>query len=221
MKEIQDQAQLRGIRRICHFTPSRNLQHIAAGGHGILSTKLLTESERSAFNPTDLLRLDNHTGHICCSIEYPNAWYFDRARTNEVLFPGWVVLMIRPDPLWQEGTLFSPRNAAAAGGGYLRSGVDGFNALFADRVSGTGGQTFMRSPKHPPACPTDQQAEVLVADRIKMDDIVAVGVPDLDQAKRERVGLRTNGLDPDAFKFVVAPHFCLSVFLHTSRRRRT
>lgn len=204
---LVEEVEKRGICRLCHFTPSRNLQHIAAGGVGILSTKALQEDERAVFNATDLSRFDNQTGHICCSVEYPNAWYFDRARAAEVLFQNWVVLLIKPDAIWKTGTLFSPRNAAAGSGAYLKSGIAGFSALFADKIGGSGGQVFTRSPNHLLPCPTDQQAEVLVEDRILMEDILGVAVQDEAQARRERVALRTNGLDPDAFRFVAAPHF--------------
>ena len=202
---IELSARARGISRICHFTPSRNLQHIAAGQIGILSTASLRADERRAFNPTDLKRYDGKQGHVCCSIEYPNAWYFDKARANEPIFPDWVVLLVKPDYLWKEGTLFSPGNAAAGFGANIRSGFEGFESLFGERVAGTNNRVWVRSPAHMPACPTDQQAEVLVEDRIMLEDVIAVAVPDVEQAEKERVRLEINQQDPDLFQFVVAP----------------
>ena len=58
IEAIRRDAERRGTTRLCHFTPSRNLQHIAANRAGILATGQLTNDERATFNPTDLLRLD-------------------------------------------------------------------------------------------------------------------------------------------------------------------
>lgn len=204
--DIEQLATARNITRLCHFTPSRNLQHIAAGRTGVLSTKSLSEAERAAFNATDLERLDRHTGHVCCSIEYPNAWYFRKARDKDPLFPDWVVLLFRPDYLWHPGTLFSPRNAAAGFGAGLKAGGDGFEAMFAPAVSGAYGRSYTRTPKQRPCCPTDQQAEVLVEDKLLLSDVIAVAVQSSDQAATERARLRVNGMDPNQFTFVIAPH---------------
>jgi hypothetical protein len=94
IREIKMEAKKRGITRLCHFTPARKLSHIACGETGVLSTKRLREDERAVFDPTDLARLDRHETHICCSIEYPNAWYMDKARAKELLFRDWVILLI-------------------------------------------------------------------------------------------------------------------------------
>ncbi len=181
--------------------------HIAIGDVGILSTASLENDERSIFNPTDLSRLDGQKGHICCSIQYPNAWYFDKARAKDILFRDWVVLLVKPDYLWQEGTLFCPRNAAASYGALLKPGIAGFEGMYANSVTGAGGFTRRRVAAHLPACPTDQQAEVLVADRILMSDIVSVAVSSEEQARTERVRLEINGLNPDMFSFTIAPGF--------------
>lgn len=194
----------RGIGRLCHFTPSRNLAHIACDEVGVLATQRLKTNERSVFNPTDLERLDGHEGHICCSIEYPNAWYFENARAREPLFPDWVVLLIRPDYLWKDETLFCPRNAAAGRGRGLSSALAGFEALFAHSVSGARGRTYIRTPQRLPSMPTDEQAEVLIADRILLRDILAVAVRDEEQARNEIARLRILNHE-DSFRFVVAP----------------
>jgi len=158
--EIEKSATARGITRLCHFTPSRNLLHIAAGKVGVLSTSALENEERAAFNPTDVARLDGQRGHICCSIEYPNAWYFDKARAQGDIFPDWVVLLVDPKYLWSQGTLFSPRNAAAEYGRYIAEGINAFEAMFANEVVGTGRRVYRRTASQSLACPTDQQAEV-------------------------------------------------------------
>src|SRR5262245_52156175 len=84
----------RGINRLCHFTPSRNLVHIASGSTGLLATKMLKASERSVYTQTDLRRIDGYEHSVCCSIQYPNAWYLDKAQLDEPLFKDWVILLI-------------------------------------------------------------------------------------------------------------------------------
>jgi ssDNA thymidine ADP-ribosyltransferase DarT-like protein len=195
----------RGITRLCHFTPSRNLAHIASGDEGILATKYLEEDERRVFTKTDLERLDGHKGYLCCSIEYPNSWYFDKARLKDFLFKDWVVLFVEPKYLWLPGTRFCPRNAAANYGRGILEGEKGFLALFADSVSGAGGETFTRSSTHLSCCPTDDQAEVLIPDQIAKSDIVAIGVRTKTQAKNETTRLRLMNLLIDSFQFVIAP----------------
>ncbi len=201
---IKKEVLRRGITRLCHFTPSRNLAHIATGKEGILATKWLEEDERGVFTKTDLERLDGYKGHICCSVEFPNTWYFDKARSKDPLFKDWVVLFIDPKYLWLLGTRFCPRNAAANYGRSVLEGEKGFLSLFADSVSGASGRTFTRLPTHLPCCPTDDQAEVLIPDRIAKGDILAIGVRNRTQAKNEATRLRLMNLPIDSFQFVIA-----------------
>lgn len=203
--EIENEIKKRGISRLCHFTPSRNLQHIASGKKGILSTASLLEDERATFNATDLNRHDQKTTHICCSIEYPNAWYFDKARTAERIFPDWVILLIDPKYLLEPNVLFFPRNAAANYGSHAREGADGLLAMFAPQIVGAYGRSFDRLPARLPSCPTDEQAEVLIPDRILPGDILGVAVISEEQGRTEQVRLRTIGVNPNEFHFVVAP----------------
>ena len=202
---IRGEAVRRGITRLCHFTPSRNLAHIATGEEGILATKKLREKERSIFTQTDLERLDGHEDAISCSIEYPNAWYFDKARSRDVLFKDWVVLLIDPQYLWLPGTRFCPRNAASNHGRNVLEGEAGFLTLFENSVMGSGGQTFNRSPAHLLCCPTDDQAEVLIPDQIAKSDILAIGVTTETQAKNEIVRLQLMNVPTDDFRFIIVP----------------
>lgn len=136
---IKREAERRNITRLCHFTPSRNLVHILTGETGILATKNLQANERSVFTPTDLERLDRHPGYICCSIEYPNAWYFDKAQVKDILFKDWVVLFINPKYLWLPETRFCQRNAASGYGSGIAEGEEAFLTMFADSVPGSKG----------------------------------------------------------------------------------
>ena len=200
---IRAQAARRGITRLCHFTPSRNLAHIVSGSQEILASRYLSDDEGAIFNPTDERRLDGYPDHVCCSIQYPNAWYFSKARLDERLFRDWVVVLIDARYLWESGTKFCPRNAAAGQGRLVGEGVTAFEALFADVVEGV--HTYRRGPSHPEYLPTDEQAEVLIPDRIEIGDMMGVVVRDGDQAARETSRLRLQRLEVP--RLLVVPEF--------------
>jgi hypothetical protein len=203
MKDLASAVRARGIRRLCHFTPSRNLGHILSGTRGILATKHLAADERSVLNPTDLQRHDGQTGHICCTIEYPNAWYFREVRGREVLFRDWVVLLLSPDLLLLPNVKFCPRNASAGKGVHLKEGLNGFEALFAATVDGA--RTYRRAVSRSSAMPTDEQAEVQIPDNIPLEAIAGVAVLNAEQARLEieRLKILRVRLPP----FFIAPLF--------------
>ena len=203
MNGIRAHANRRGITRLCHFTPSRNLAHIASDSRGLLASRHLQNDETAIFNPTDKARLDGYPGHVCCSIQYPNAWYFRKVREKERLFLDWVVLLIDPTYLWRVDTKFCARNAAAGYGRGVRSGGAAFDALFADSVEGV--RTYRRGPHHPDFLPTDEQAEVLIPDRIGSDGVSAVVVRDDAQAALETSRLRLADLPVP--RIVIVPEF--------------
>lgn len=197
------------ITRLCHLTPFRNLVHIA-GDDGLVSTAQLSKRDRDIFNQQDLERLDAHPDHISCSIEYPNAWYL-RTRRREGgaegrLFPDWVCVCIEPHHLWADDTLFCPRNAATGGGYLIGSGVETFAKLYADSTTGAYGKVFTRE-RLPRACPTDDQAEVLVHRHIPLNDVLQVVVADAAQAKRTFYGLEQLGLGGVLFEYALCPEF--------------
>lgn len=188
-EKIKAEVQRRGITRLCHFTPSRNLGQILSGTFGVLATKNLEKDERHIFAPTDLQRLDQHKDHISCSIEYPNAWYFDKARAKEILFRDWVILFIDRKYLWKDGTRFCPRNAAASFGREVRIGHLAFEGLFAPKVAGAHSKNYTRTALTPDYCVTDEQAEVLIPDMIALEDILGLAAHSVEQAKNEIVRL--------------------------------
>lgn len=200
-RRIRQACRRRGISRLCHFTPTRNLVHIVTGSGGLLSTQRLNENERSAFNPTDLQRLDGFPDHVCCSIQYPNPWYFDAARRRERLFPDWVVLLIDPRCIWQDGTKFSVGNAATGMGGSVREGLDAFDALFEPEVHDARGHAITRGRK-PDSLPTNDQAEVLVSNQVDRDALLGVAVKDEAQARRESARFTALG---QSLPILVAP----------------
>ncbi len=200
---IKANARRRGITRLCHFTPSRNLAHILHDPRGLLASEHLRADERAVFNPTDDSRIDGHLDYVCCSIQYPNAWYFRVARGKDVLFKDWVVLLLHPRHLWAGGAKFCRRNAAAAAGSLVREGAPAFDGLFDQTVQGR--DTYTRGPRHPDFLPTDQQAEVLVPDNIERTDLIGIAVRDEAQAKRETAALRLQHMESP--QFVIAPAF--------------
>lgn len=82
---------------------------------------------------------------------------------------------------------------------------EGFQAMFADAVSGAYGKTRDRLSHHLACCPTDDQAEVLIPDEIGVADILAISVPTETQAKNEVARLRIMDIKENRYKFVIAP----------------
>jgi hypothetical protein len=199
MSQIQQECIRRAITRLCHFTQSRNMAHIFDEPFGLFSTKTLRENDMP-FNPTDPERFDGRDDLICCSVEYPNTYYFDRVKSKEPLFKDWVILYIDPAYLWHPATLFCPCNAARECGVYVKSGLNGFQALFAQTSPGI---SFTRSTKHLPAAPTDIQAEVLIADPIPIEAITGIVVQSDEQAQKEFCRFRLQGISIDKAIYVV------------------
>jgi hypothetical protein len=205
---IAEQAARRGVTRLCHLTPLRNLLHIATDG-ALRSTKELDEDERAEFDQQDLLRLDRHPDHICCSVQYPNIWYLRRKRRDatpmQKLFPDWVCLLINPSYLSCKQTLLCHRNAAAGSGSYLAMGPQAFAAIYADPVTGSYGP-ITRELK-PPNCPTDDQAEVLIPKRIRLEHANNVVIATDEQARRTYAALELIGAPVRELAWTIAPEF--------------
>jgi hypothetical protein len=198
------QIQERGITRLCHLTPTRNFVHIAAEGSGLLSITQLSDDARSVFQQQDVNRWDGHPDHISCSIQYPNAWYLRKKKNafgEAVNFPDWTMLGIDPRHLLRDDTLFCPENAATGRGTGLRGGLDGFEALYEEEGP------YPRAPTRISACPSNDQAEAMVYQRIPLADITTIFVPDAEQAARQYVQLEQIGVDPTSFGYVIAPSF--------------
>ena len=193
MNEIQQECISRCITRLCHFTQSRNLAHIYDDPVGLCSTRTL-KSLDMPHNPTDSDRFDGRDDLVCCSIEYPNTYYFVKVRDRDPLFKDWVVLLIDPSYLWYPDTCFCPCNAAKSRGGYIKTGIMGFRSLY-DKTSP--GITFSRPSGHLPAAPTDIQAEVLLEDPIPLDSITGIVVQSEEQAQREICRLSLQGISID------------------------
>lgn len=210
-KAIRAEAERRGISRLAHFTPTRNLVHIATSDEGLKSTKMLEEEERSEFNQQDLERLDGHPDHISCSIEYPNAYYFSKkkeaARGEKRIFPNWVCLLLSPHRLWAGSTLLCPHNAAGWGGTNVTAGFDSFMSMFADKVEAPR-DTWVRQGQ-PECCPTDAQAEVLVHRQVPLRDVLGIVVESASQATDTYAILEQLKAPVEDLPLFVSPDFYL------------
>lgn len=204
VEDIVNDCSLRGITRLCHFTPSRNLIHVLSSGY-LKDRKTLDLEARMEVNPTDEYRLDGHLDKICCSVEYPNSFYLDIVTKKELLFLDWVVLYIDPVVLWTPGTLFCPRNAAAENGTLIAEGWPGYQSMFAPRSLGARGITFNRRSSHLPCSPTDMQAEVLVPGPVPISAIQGMAMTTEKQVLTERARWDTLGLAAPEVPIFVAP----------------
>jgi len=202
MNPIQQECIHREITKLCHFTQSRNLAHIFDDPFGLCSTRTL-QSYDMPHNPTDPERYDGRDDLVCCSIEYPNSYYFVKARERDRLFKDWVVLLIDPRYLWHPETCFCPCNAAKSRGGYIQTGIQGFQSLYA---STSPSLNFPRRAGHLRAAPTDIQAEVLLNDPIPLESIIGIAVQSEEQAQRELCRLNLQGITID-IPIYIAPDF--------------
>lgn len=185
MTGISEQAQLRGITRLCHFTKAVGLGHILTTGQLRGAAELRESSE--GFRPTDRQRLDGYLHHVNCSVEYPNTWYLDKARAQDPHFQEWVILTLDLRLLDLPGAGFCPFNAARQEGAHVAEGVAAFEAMFAPQV--TGNALRRRGPAHPVWAPTDDQAEVLIPGPVSATAITSVIVVSEKQAELERYRL--------------------------------
>jgi hypothetical protein len=211
VEAIRAEAERREISRLAHFTPTRNLVHIATSDDGLKSTKMLEAEERAEFNPVDLRRLDRHPDHISCTIEYPNAYYFknkqESARGERRIFPNWVCLLLSPTQLWDKSTLLCPHNAAGWGATKVNGGLECFMSMFAHKVEAPR-DTWTRQ-KQPECCPTDAQAEVLVHRQVPLRDVLGIVVESASQAADTYAILDQLGAPVGDLPLFVSPDFYL------------
>ncbi|WP_437774110.1 DarT ssDNA thymidine ADP-ribosyltransferase family protein [Arthrobacter sp. KNU40] len=116
--------------RLIHFAPATNVTGIFTD-NAIRTSQDLVENAPQQFSPTDELRLDARNNHVCCSFEYPNAYYQAIARDKSAFrnYPDWVAFVLDLDLVLRPGTLFSPCNAAKGGGAFLTQGGSGAAGL--------------------------------------------------------------------------------------------
>ena len=176
--ELQAEIRRRGISRLCHFTPITNLPSIFGRGgvHSVLQARELGIPLRLM----DGERSDGRLGHVSLSIQFPNAFLmrnYGHVRIPDHPKERWIptaVLDIGPTSVDWTHALFSPVNASTASGAHQGSSTAQFRELFAREVPNRKSPT--RSQRHPPSCPTDLQAEVMVAGGVPVQAIRRVFV---------------------------------------------
>jgi hypothetical protein len=211
---IEREIRGRNISRLCHFTPSNKAVHILGSDTGVLAVDFINSD---IYDANDEGRYDGKTDYVNCSIQYPNYWYFRTIKDKNPIFKDWVILFIRPELLLSDTTRFCFTNAAYRRGTYIKEGFEAFKAMFAEQVYGN--RTLRRSPQMLPCCPTDDQAEVLIYRSICREDIMAIAVPDEEQAKRENKRWITLG-DVPSFDIIIAPDLFNGSFSDKVRRGR-
>lgn len=192
----------RHIRRLVHFTPSRNLPAILAEG-ALRDVESMKADPFQTFAPGDTVRADGQLDKLSFSIEYPNAYYLREVRKRTYGYPDWAVLLLNPEIAATPGALFSPCNAALSGAPRI-PGREGLEACYAQTIS-TRSRDVTRPATHDPRCPTDIQAEVQIPGPIPLSEVIGIVVETAQDAALERDRLRLLKLDPDKVRWLVSP----------------
>lgn len=174
-----DELTARGVTRLCHFTKLQSLTHILASADGIVASSAIQQDTK---HTNDSFRFDGELDHVCCTIEYPNSWFLNKAIQNNMdnIFREWVVLCISLDVLLHRSAKFCECNASSKCGKYIRSDMSQIGDIFALEVPSF---QHKRSPKMLSCCPTNGQAEILIKDNIPRQYIKRIIVGNHDVAK--------------------------------------
>ncbi len=193
------------VTRLIHFAPATNVSGIFTD-NAIRTSQDLVENAPQQFSPTDELRLDARNNHVCCSFEYPNAYYQAIARDKSAFrnCPDWVAFILDLDLVLRPGTLFSPCNAAKGSGAFLKEGGAGLLACWSD--PSYPGQ-FSRSQSHRSSVPTDLQSEVLIPGLVPLSAVSAIVTATPEKARELFVVLHDFGLTPGRMEWRYAPLF--------------
>jgi hypothetical protein len=194
-----------GISRLAHFTPAKNLWHIMQDGQ-VRSSKDLADNAPEYFSPTDHERFDSHPEMVCCSLEYPNAYYLAQARLKAkyVNYPDWVCLLLDRFLLLRPGVLFSGCNASRGGGVYLSPGGQALLDCYADPSIPAG---YPRGADHHSRTPTDLQAEAQIPGPIDLSYLHGIVVSTEGDALDLFGVLSRGSFAPERFEWIIAPGF--------------
>lgn len=194
-----------GLTRLAHFTPAKNLFHITRDGQ-IRSSKDLADNARDYFDPTDPERYDRHPDRVCCSLQYPNAYYLAKAKIKSPFlnYRDWVCLLLDAALVDKPGTLFSTCNAAKGSGAHLRPGAQALLDCYADVTRPAG---YQRGPRHLRGAATDLQAEALILGPVPVTAVTGVVVADAETAREQYAILDRYGHEPERFQWFAAPVF--------------
>lgn len=160
---------------LLHFTRAKNLESIFK--HGIVPVSLCPDLGISPV-VNDKFRWDRRTNSSSFSIGHPNSkmlWKYRQLEPTEE----WVVLAVDPSIIWQSEVAFCPHNAADRRIASREIGsLKGYAAL--KEMIGRDKRGVIL-----PYEPADEQAEILVFDVVKPNQIM--GVFFLDDATRARL----------------------------------
>ncbi len=108
----------RGVTRLCHFTKLQSLAQIVSLESGILASDSIRSDTK---NVTDKSRYDGELECVCCSVEYPNSWFLQRAMASNTdeIFRDWLTIYIDLDILNLNEAKFCPCNASTDWGRYI------------------------------------------------------------------------------------------------------
>lgn len=185
MATIQEYATEIGVKHLVHFTRESSLDSILR--RGLITRDQLKRENFDGFN--DNVRADR-TNAVCVSIGFPNyKMWFGVKQSN----PGvdWVILLIKPDALWELHCAFCSANAALGAVAAIpiveRQTVSAFQGMYAE-VPGKE-RAKLDIPSY---WPTNPQAEVLMLRGIPRDYIRGVIV--LNTQQQQRLQARHPGL---------------------------
>jgi hypothetical protein len=183
----------RGVTRLCHFTKVNSLIHILSNENGILATDYINADVK---NQNDKQRLYNATDYVCCSLQYPNSWYWDKAKKRDIdqIFKKWVVLAIDLSVVRERKFKFCPVNAAKGNGNCIRNDVVNIADVYASSVNNR-----QRSLNMLDCCPTDDQAEILIHKMIPLRFLNRIIVGDKSSANHVFAITKTVGISTPVY----------------------
>ncbi|WP_100074949.1 DarT ssDNA thymidine ADP-ribosyltransferase family protein [Chryseobacterium camelliae] len=206
--EFQKEIEQKGIDYLIHFTPTINLLSIYEQ-EGLLSRSLLEQfniDNTDIFdyvNFTDDIRFDDKR-YINLSIQHPNSFLFNRfqEKTLKDTHIYWCVLKIDKKYIYNDETLFSVTNAANSYNKHsvgISGDINKFRLLFQPSLKiVTSYQTrIINRNGLDSKYPTDEQAEVLVKNKIRLTDILEVCFENENYLASGKAAL--NGYNTDNF----------------------
>lgn len=195
----------RQIEYLVHFTLTKHLAGIVEQGC-IYPRSIVKTLELDFIQFPDDLRLDYKEDYINLSIGRPNRFLFRKfqERLKECPDVSWCILKIIPDYIYAKDTLFSVSNAASS----FSKNVYGISGDFEKlqmlyKETLTIGNMFNswkinRHGLHS-SFPTDNQAEVLVKDKIAYEDVLNVCFQNEEELKNTISAFKILKLDTSKF----------------------
>lgn len=180
-----------GVTRLCHFTKVQSLAHILLTEDGIISTAKLSDKSKQV----DKVRADGELEFVCCSVEYPNSWFLENAksRNESEIFREWAIIYIDIEILKKRDVKVCECNAAKDCGRYICVGDDkNTENLFVKKVNSF---KYPRTDMMLSCCPTNSQSEIMIKDGIPREYIKGIAVGDLETANTVYAMKKTLGVE--------------------------